>query len=117
MREEAVNRATLYEKEEEKCTVVGMKGKKGLEPCERIRGNLCKRSYKRKTDYGMTESTEMEFLDINLTKDSSILFHAIHSSFFRRILKVPKREILDRSDFPDFYTIKSLREGDFGVKI
>jgi hypothetical protein len=33
------------------------------------------------------------------------------------ILKVPKREIFDRSDFPDFYTIKSLRLGDFGVKI
>jgi hypothetical protein len=32
-------------------------------------------------------------------------------------LKVPKCEILDRSDFPDFYTIKSLRVGDFGVKI
>ncbi len=32
-------------------------------------------------------------------------------------LKVPKREIFDRSDIPDFYTIKSLREGDFGVKI
>jgi hypothetical protein len=32
-------------------------------------------------------------------------------------LKVPKREIFDRSDFPDFYTIKSLRMGDFGVKI
>jgi hypothetical protein len=32
-------------------------------------------------------------------------------------LKVPKREIFDRSDFPAFYTIKSLREGDFGVKI
>jgi hypothetical protein len=32
-------------------------------------------------------------------------------------LKVPKREILDRSDFPDFYTIKSVRVGDFGVKI
>ncbi len=32
-------------------------------------------------------------------------------------LKVPKREIFDRSDFPDFYTIKSLREGDFGFKI
>jgi hypothetical protein len=32
-------------------------------------------------------------------------------------LKVPKREIFDRADFPDFYTIKSLREGDFGVKI
>ncbi len=29
---------------------------------------------------------------------------------------MPKREIFDRSDFPDFYTIKSLREGDFGVK-
>jgi hypothetical protein len=33
------------------------------------------------------------------------------------ILKVPKREIFDRSDFPDFYTIKSLPVGDFGVKI
>ncbi len=32
-------------------------------------------------------------------------------------LKVPKREIFDRSDFPDFCTIKSLHEGDFGVKI
>ncbi len=32
-------------------------------------------------------------------------------------LKVPKREIFDRSDFPDFYTVKPLRVGDFGVKI
>jgi hypothetical protein len=32
-------------------------------------------------------------------------------------LKVPKCEIFDRSDFHDFYTIKSLWEGDFGVKI
>ncbi len=32
-------------------------------------------------------------------------------------LKVPKREIFDRSDFPDFYTIMSLRVADFGVKI
>ena len=30
---------------------------------------------------------------------------------------MPKREIFDRSDFPDFYTMKSLRVGDFGVKI
>ncbi len=30
---------------------------------------------------------------------------------------MPKREIFDRSDFPDFYTIKSLCVGDFGVKI
>jgi hypothetical protein len=30
---------------------------------------------------------------------------------------VPKCEIFDLSDFPDFYTIKSLRVGDFGVKI
>ncbi len=28
-----------------------------------------------------------------------------------------KCEIFDRSDFPDFYTIKSLRVGDFGVKM
>jgi hypothetical protein len=32
-------------------------------------------------------------------------------------LKVPKREIFDRSDFPDFYTIKSSWVGDFFVKI
>jgi hypothetical protein len=32
-------------------------------------------------------------------------------------LKVPKREIFDRSDFPDFYTMKSLSVGDLGVKI
>ena len=32
-------------------------------------------------------------------------------------LKVPNHEIFDRSDFPDFYTVKSLRVGDFGVKI
>jgi hypothetical protein len=34
-----------------------------------------------------------------------------------RHLKVAKCEIFDRSDFDDFYTIKSLCEGDFGVKI
>ncbi len=29
----------------------------------------------------------MEFLDINLTKDSILLLHDIHSSFYWRILK------------------------------
>jgi hypothetical protein len=29
----------------------------------------------------------MEFLDINFTKDSSLLLHAIHSPFYWRILK------------------------------
>ncbi len=29
----------------------------------------------------------MEFLDINLTEDSSVLLDAIHSLFYRRILK------------------------------
>jgi hypothetical protein len=33
------------------------------------------------------------------------------------LLKVPKCEVFNRSDFPEFYTIKSLRVGDFGVKI
>ncbi len=32
------------------------------------------------------------------------------------LLKVPKCEIFDRTDFHDFYTIKSLWGGDFGVK-
>ncbi len=34
-----------------------------------------------------------------------------------KYLKVPKCEIFDRSDCHDFYPIKSLWEGDFGVKI
>jgi hypothetical protein len=33
------------------------------------------------------------------------------------LLKVPKHEIFDRSDFPDFYTIKSSWVGDLLVKI
>ncbi len=32
---------------------------------------------------------EMEFLDINLTKDSSLWLHAMHSPFYWRILKKP----------------------------
>ncbi len=32
-------------------------------------------------------------------------------------LKVPKCEIFDRADFPDFYTIKSSWVGDLVVKI
>jgi hypothetical protein len=36
---------------------------------------------------------------------------------FLRTLKVPKREIFDHSDFPDFYTIKSSWVGDLVVKI
>jgi hypothetical protein len=35
----------------------------------------------------------------------------------RQVLKVPKREIFDRSDFPNFYTIKSSWVGDLLVKI
>ncbi len=36
---------------------------------------------------------------------------------FDLALKVPKREIFDRSDFPDFYTIKPSWVGDLLVKI
>jgi hypothetical protein len=49
-------------------------------------------------------------LKVNSTPVSGGLEKKLH-------LKVPKCEIFDRSDFPDFYTIKSLRVGDFGVKI
>ncbi len=46
------------------------------------------------------------------------LFKDLEHLFARQaILKVPKREIFDRLDFPDFYTIKPLWVGDFGVKI
>jgi hypothetical protein len=33
------------------------------------------------------------------------------------LLKVPKCEIFDHSDFHDFYAIKFLTVSDFGVKI
>ncbi len=36
------------------------------------------------------ENPEMEFLDINVTKDSSLLLHAIYSPFLRQILKNTK---------------------------
>ena len=36
---------------------------------------------------------------------------------FEMDLKVPKREKFDRSDFPDFYRIKSSWVGDLVVKI
>ena len=36
---------------------------------------------------------------------------------FMLTLKVPKREIFDRSDFPDFYRIRSSWVGDLVVKI
>jgi hypothetical protein len=35
----------------------------------------------------LIQCTEMEFLGISLTKDSSILLHAIHSHFYWQILK------------------------------
>ncbi len=47
----------------------------------------------------------------------SKVFSFSRNVFVAYFLKVPKREIFDRSDFPDFYTIKPLRVGDFGVKI
>jgi hypothetical protein len=38
----------------------------------------------------------MEFLDINLTKDSSLLLHAIHSPFYWWILKTRVLPILTK---------------------
>ena len=54
--------------------------------------------------------------DNHIGDDSLFIWQIIFLGILNT-LKVPKREIFDRSDFPDFYTIKSLREGDFGVKI
>ncbi len=46
-----------------------------------------------------------------------VILVGAHVDVPNMLLKVPKREIFDRWDFPDFYTIKSLRVGDFGVKV
>jgi hypothetical protein len=37
--------------------------------------------------FAVGSDPEMEFLDINLAKDSSLLLHTIHSHFYWRILK------------------------------
>ncbi len=42
--------------------------------------------YKSRLNLAYT-SPDMEFLDINLTEDSSLLLHAIHSSFYLADLK------------------------------
>ena len=55
-----------------------------------------------------------------MLNDGNQIHNYISSSGFHgSALKVPKCEIFDRSDFHDFYPIKSLPvwEGDFGVKI
>jgi hypothetical protein len=66
--------------------------------------------------------TFLDLRDLNIPYHRYISYHKyeicnpFHSDRMAN-LKVPKREIFDRSDFPDFYTIKPLRVGDFGVKI
>jgi len=50
----------------------------------------------------------MEFLDFNLTRDSSLLLHAIHSPFYWLIFK---KTILF-SGFKKILTKKSAREGN-----
>jgi hypothetical protein len=59
-------------------------------------------------------------LSVILKKSPSNMFSmeiAIRTAHHRLILKVPKCEIFDRSDFPDFYTIKSSWVGDLVVEI
>ncbi len=46
-----------------------------------------------------------------------LVYSNVQFSSLLILLKVPKREIFDRSDFPDFYTIKSSWVGDLVVKI
>ncbi len=48
----------------------------------------------------------MEFLDINFTKDSSLLLHDIHSLFYWRILK---KNML-------FFDLKSLQKNPQNMK-
>ncbi len=62
-------------------------------------------------------SKHLFFFQTEQSDEVFIKFLTFHVAIEKGVLKVPKREILDRSDFPHFYTIKSLRVGDFGVKI
>ncbi len=62
-------------------------------------------------------STFFHILNRKLPKGREVWPPGSHDITPFDYLKVPKREIFDGSDFPDFYTIKSLRVGDLGVKI
>jgi hypothetical protein len=53
----------------------------------------------------------MEFLDINLTKDSSILRHAIHSNSYWQILKI----IILLSSFKNPYKKKSAKQENLSL--
>ena len=55
------------------------------------------------------------FLHFTFSNEASLKYLQKSPKF--KPLKVPKREIFDRSDFPDFYTIKSSWVGDLVVKI
>jgi hypothetical protein len=58
-----------------------------------------------------------ETLSLRTLKIMPRNLNEIVRSWIRLLLKMPKCEIFDRSDSHDFYTIKSLKEGDFGIKI
>jgi hypothetical protein len=75
------------------------------------------RSRKRKTFYTLVQR-QCYSLGLLLIKKvpERLCFALVLTQSRKYYLKVPKWEIFDRSDFPDFYTIKSLRVGDFGVK-
>jgi hypothetical protein len=65
---------------------------------------------------------ECKQLDFSPKQYFSVLFFKVSAWLFNHAvckigLKVPKREIFDCSDFPDFYTIKSSWVGDLLVKI
>ncbi len=58
----------------------------------------------------------------SITKISNFLEYSInmlkiYEIYTKKLLKVPKCEIFDRSDFHDFYSIKPFWVGDFGAKI
>ena len=82
-------------------------------PLKKSSLNLMKQSLKRESD---TKFSSSGFFHESLSPGPFQIFWKILGEIHS--LKVPNREIFDRSDFPDFYTIKSpLRVGDFGVKI
>jgi hypothetical protein len=57
----------------------------------------------------------MEFLDINLTKDSSLLFDAIHNLFYLRILKKTNSSLVLKSfqKIRETRKLKSIHEQHF----
>ena len=78
-------------------------------------------NFKKGWSFGLIKLSSCPAPGLHVSQQLDSKFQEGKSIFIKGVfwasLKVPKREIFDRSDFPNFYTIKSSWVGDLLVKI